>query len=79
MPTYTFRKGKKEWSEFMTISEMEQYLKDNPDIEMGVSGAPMIGYHTLRQKPDSWFRDKMKAIKKHHPGNTIGKVTRDWG
>lgn len=73
MPTYKFHdtKGGKEWTEFMSISEMEQFLKDNPHIELGINGAPVIGYSTLTRKPDSGFRDVLKEIKKKHRGSNI--------
>jgi len=65
MPTYRFlnKDTNEEFNEFMSISECEQYLKDNPHLEQMVYGAPAIGYSTLTKKPDSGFRDVLKKIK----------------
>lgn len=73
MPSYLFydTKKKKEFKEFMSISEMTEFLKQNPHIEQRVNGAPMIGYRTLTRKPDSGFRDVLKEVKKKHRGSTI--------
>lgn len=71
MPTYQFKRGKKTWKEFMSISELDQFLKDNPDVEQLVNGAPMIGHTTLTKKPDSGFRDVLKEVKKKHRGSTV--------
>ena len=72
MPTYTLRDKKtgKETELFMSISEMEQYEKDHPEIEVAC-GAPRLGYHINRMKPSEDFRDRLREMKKHHPGNTI--------
>ncbi len=77
MPTYRFRNKKtgKEWEEFMTIAEAEQKVKDDPNIEW-MCGAPLIGdpWRQGMRKPDSFWRDKLKEIKKRNPGSTIN----DW-
>ena len=72
MPTYTFRhlKTGKESSEFMSISEMESFLKIHPELE-AACGAPGIGYNFHRIKPDEGFRDRLREMQKKHPGNTI--------
>lgn len=76
MPTYTFRyknnKKKKEFTDFMSISAMEQYLIDNQDIEL-CPAAPFVG-DSIRQglvKPSEGFRDHLRRIKKFHPRSTI--------
>lgn len=81
MPTYKFmdKNTGHEWVESMGISECDRYLEANPHVERLVNGAPMLGLHFNRQKPDQWFRDKMKVLKEEHPGHTIGKNTTDWG
>ncbi len=59
----------------MGISECDDYLKANPDVERLVNGAPMIvskvgtfGYK--RRVPDG-VRDLLKQTKKANPGNHI--------
>jgi hypothetical protein len=71
MPTYRFlnKQTGVEWEEFMGISESEQYLKDNPDIEKLVNGSPMIVGSAMgvsKTKPDAGFRDLLKDMKKKH-------------
>ncbi len=73
MPTYLFRNKDTghEHQIFMSISECDKYLKENPNIEQLVFGAPMIGYSTVTRKPDSGFRDVLKKAKTSHRGSTI--------
>lgn len=74
MPTYHFynKKTKKKHKDFMSISEMEEYTKNNPDVELLINGAPMIGTRIMvNKKPDDGFRDILRKIKKDHRGSTI--------
>lgn len=69
MPTYTFRNTEtgEETTEYMSISELDKFLKKNKNIEQ-VIGAPAIG-DSVRlglKKPDNAFRDHLKEIKKKH-------------
>lgn len=66
MPTYKFlnKQTNEEFTEFMSISQLSEFLKENPHMEQLVHGAPLIGYSTLTRKPDSGFRDVLKRIKK---------------
>jgi hypothetical protein len=65
MPTYNFlnKETNEEFSEFMSISAVDDYLKENPHIEQLVNGSPMI-VSGVPQKPDNGFRDLLKSIKK---------------
>ena len=70
MPTYLFLNTdtNQEFVEFMTISEMEEYLASNPHIQPLMNGAPSIG-DSIRlglRKPDNAFRDRLREIKKAH-------------
>ena len=66
MPTYNFINNDtgEEYEEFMSMSELDEFLKNNPNVTQQVSGAPGIisGYH---KKPDNGFRDILKRIKKN--------------
>lgn len=70
MPTYCFRnKVTNEYhEEFMSISAQDQYLKDNPNLEVSITGAPSFGdpVRLGLKKPDSSFRDVLKEIKGKH-------------
>jgi len=66
MPTYKFlnTKTNKEYEDFMSISALDDYLRDNPHIIQLVHGAPMIVSGRGMTKPDNTFRDILKEIKK---------------
>lgn len=68
MPTYNFINNDtgEEYQEFMTISALDQYIKDNPNITQLVSGAPLIHSGRGLGKPDQGFRDLLKDMKKKH-------------
>lgn len=68
MPTYKFLNNQtgEEFEEFMSISSMEEYLKNNPHITQLVNGAPLIHSGRGFGKPDQGFRDLLKDIKKKH-------------
>lgn len=71
MPTYKFINNNtdEEFEDFMSISALEQYLKDNPNITQLVNGAPLIHSGRGLGKPDQGFRDLLKDMKK---GNSKG-------
>jgi hypothetical protein len=71
MPTYNFRNNKtgEDYQEFMSISAVEQYLQDNPNVTQLVSGVPFIHSGRGLKKPDEGFRDLLKNMKK---GNSKG-------
>jgi hypothetical protein len=74
MPTYKFKNNDtgEEYEEFMTISALDDFLRDNPHITQLVNGAPLIHSGRGMGKPDAGFRDLLKHIKK---GNSKG-ITR---
>lgn len=72
MPSYTFvdKKGK-EWTEFMSIAEFTQYLKDNPGVEQVLQPTPLLdpvglSIKGVKNKPDNAFKDLLKDMKKKH-------------
>lgn len=69
MPTYRFVNEKgEEFEEFMSISALDNYLKENPNLTQLVNGAPMISSGRGLGKPDQGFRDLLKDMKKKHSG-----------
>lgn len=68
MPTYNFLNNDtgEEYEEFMSISALDQYLKDNPNVTQLVSGAPLIHSGRGLGKPDQGFRDLLKDMKRKH-------------
>lgn len=69
MPTYNFRNNKtgEEYSEFMGISAVDDYLASNPDVVQLVNEPPGL-VSGVAQKPDQGFRDLLKDMKKKHSG-----------
>lgn len=66
MPTYNFINTEtgEQYSEFMSMSEREKYLKENPHVTQTVAMPPVISGANL--KPDEGFRDLLKEMKKKH-------------
>lgn len=73
MPSYLFlnKETNEEFEQFLSISERDKFLAENPHIEQLVNGAPMIGFNMVTKKPDQGFRDRLKEISKKHRHNTI--------
>lgn len=75
MATFRFRNNetKEEWEEWMSLSERDSFLEENPHIEQLVNGFPGYVYdHTnFMNKVPNGFRDVLKQIKKQNPGSTI--------
>lgn len=71
MPTYNFLNNDtgEEYSEFLSISALDEYLKSNPNVVQLVNDAPGLISGTS-MKPDQGFRDLLKDMKK---GNSRGK------
>lgn len=75
MPTYLFQNTEtnEEFEEFMSISALDIFLKENPKIKQLVNGAPLI-CDPLRvgvgAKPDNGFRDLLKDIQKRNGGSS---------
>lgn len=70
MPTYRFLNNEtgEEFEDFMTISALDEYLKQNPNLVQLVNGAPMISSGRGMGKPDQSFRDLLKNIKDKNSG-----------
>lgn len=66
MPTYKFLNNEtgEEFEDFMSISALDQYLKDNQHLTQLVNGAPLIHSGRGMGKPDNGFRDLLKDIKR---------------
>lgn len=66
MPTYKFVNNDtgEEYEEFMSISALDVYLKENSNVTQLVNGAPLISSGRGMSKPDNGFRDLLKEMKK---------------
>ena len=68
MPTYRFKNNDtgEEFEDFMSISALEVFLTENPNVTQLVNGAPMIASGRGMGKPQQVFRDLLKDMKKKH-------------
>jgi hypothetical protein len=75
MPTYTFRNKEtgETFDQFMTIASREQFLKENPNLETIISGAPMM-MDPVRagvRKVDNGFKEVLQKIHSRTPGSKL--------
>ena len=75
MPTYNFRNREtgEITEKFFSLTLREEYLKDNPQLESIILGAPSIG-DPIRlgiRKPDDGFREVLAKAKEAHPRGNI--------
>jgi hypothetical protein len=75
MPTYDFRHREtgEVIEKLMKISEREEFLRDNPQYESVILGAPSIGDPVRLgiRKPDQGFREVLQKAKAAHPLGNI--------
>ena len=76
MPTYRFinKDTGQEHEEFLKISELDTYLKENPNLEQLINGAPAITSGRGNGKPDQGFRDLLRTMKKKHSKGYTGST-----
>ena len=80
MPTYTFRNTKTEeiFDKIMSWNSREEYLKENPDLEV-IIGAPAMG-DVVRlgiRKPDQGFNEVLSKIHAaNYKSNLADKLSR---
>ena len=74
MPTYRFRrKNGKEFEKIMMISEMEEYRKKHPNLELCIPSTLNIisGTGTLDGKTSSGWKDVLGKISEAHPNSKL--------
>ena len=71
MPTYTFMnlESGMEYDEVMSMSEYDEYMKDNPNVERVYQPVAIAGDHMMGVGPktDSGFNDVMGNIADNNP------------
>lgn len=75
MPTYNVlnkKTGKTKQME-MSISEMVQMLKDDPNLDVVPGATPTMEARlgSKMMKPSDGFKDVLRDIKRRNPGSTI--------
>ena len=76
MPTYRFRrKNGKEFEKIMMISEMEEYRKKHPNLELCIPSTLNIisSTGTLDGKTSSGWKDVLGKISEAHPRSELAK------
>lgn len=74
MPTYDFKyKNSDEvFTKVMKIAEREQYLKDNPDVEVVLTAPVLIDPVRLGvRKPDNGFKEVLQRVHEKTPGSRL--------
>jgi hypothetical protein len=74
MPFYRLRNKQtgEEWEQLMGISECDQFLKDNLNIERLFNGAPLlVGGHGDRAKTDNGFKEVLSKVAEAHPSSAL--------
>jgi hypothetical protein len=73
MPNYTFRNKEtgETFDEFMTISEMDRFIEEHPELEIDITSPKSIpalhsGIGLGLRKPDEGFKDLLGEMKKVH-------------
>lgn len=85
MPYYTFFDEENvEWNAFMSISEMEQFLKDNPSVDVrpsapAIGDAIRIGVNKFEGKKSQQWRDTFRNMRdrlggKNFVGNQVNEI-----
>lgn len=72
MPTYTFynKKKKKIEEHFMSISSLDQFKIDHPNLEQQILSAPSFNYTgsgDFQSKTDSTWKEVMSKVAEKHP------------
>tara|TARA_B110000503_G_C7136181_1_gene408913 strand:- start:1109 stop:1411 length:303 start_codon:yes stop_codon:yes gene_type:complete len=70
MPVYTFENIKtgKEFTEFLTISDKDVYLKKNPHLRQIITSINIVGgIQGITHKTDDGWKENMSRIAAAHP------------
>ena len=76
MPTYSFENIKtgEEYTEMMTISEMEAYLKKNKDVRQVITSINIVGgVQGISYKNDQGWKENMARIAEAHPTSPLAE------
>jgi hypothetical protein len=80
MPTYTFRNKEtgEEFEKFMGISARDEYMKEHPELETLIMGAPMMMDPVALgvRKTDQGFKEVLQKIHSKTVGSQLNKTTK---
>ena len=75
MPTYSFidTETGEEFDALMKISEREEYLKNNPNIQPLLTAAAIVGGVSIKDKVPSGFKEVLSRISENHKGSAVAE------
>lgn len=76
MPIYSFENIKtgKEYTEQMSMSELDNYLQKNKNVRQVFTTLNIVGgVAGLTHKPDSGFKDVVQKIAEKHPSSPLAQ------
>lgn len=74
MPTYLFKDKETGdvWEEFMSYTQRQAYLEENPDIEPVITAPAIVsGIAGITHKNDSGFNDMMSRVAAANPTSPL--------
>ena len=84
MPTYDFLNTNTNKTEelFMSISEMEEYIKENPHIQIAPAAPAIVSGVNTEQKMDTGWKETLQKISEAHPNSALdifcNDITSKW-
>ena len=78
MPTYDFVNNEtgEEYEMFMSMSEREKYLQDNPHIQQVIGATATVGGVSITGKVPDGFKEVLSKVSENHKSSA---VARDYG
>ena len=75
MPTYSFIDidTGEEFDALMKISEREEYLKNNPNIQPLLTAAAIVGGVSIKDKVPAGFKEVLAKVAENHKGSAVAQ------
>jgi hypothetical protein len=75
MPTYNFidTETNEEFEVIMKISEREEFLKENPQVQPIISAPALISGTSSYQKVPEGFKEVLAKVGENHPDSRLGR------
>ena len=76
MPTYVFkdRLTGEQFEKFLSISEKEQFLKDNPDYKSVLTAPNIISGARVGTGKLGGFKEVLQKVGEDHPGSAVDRA-----
>jgi len=75
MPTYSFidTESGEEFDALMKISEREEYLKNNPNIQPLLTAAAIVGGVSIKDKVPAGFKEVLSKVAENHKNSAVAE------